>query len=501
MRKSQSTGRLARRVTAASTAAIAMLAMLVSIGIAPAEAHDTIGGNEALKGRAYDGHVADPSPGGVAMEAISGARCEDGMAAGVFPCHKVDLDAFVPLTDLDVTFVNDIWGWEDNVTGMQVAIVGAIEGTVFLDVTDGRNPVHLGTLPPPSSVAGDPGNLWGDIRVYQDVAYIGSEALNFDELLAGDVSGGFGVQIVDLAQFRGATGAVDVELADRIDEISQSHNLSINVDTGRLYVLGSIAHDTPCAQDVGFPVPLGTGGAVVYDLTDPLEPGMIGCLDLDMYNHDVQCVVYHGPDADYTGREICVGSNEMAVRVYDATDIDDVQVLGTLEYLDVDFTDDTSDGLFPGAPAYYTHQGWFSEDHTFFFLGDELDEAQQGSPRTTYIWDFTDLDAPQLVSNFTDGNTSIDHNMFVLEGLLYQANYTAGLTIYDAWKAGQGRLTQRGYFDTFPVDDRTDFFGAWGTYPYFGDGKVVVTSSDEGVFVLDSRAKSSNNQFAPGRHR
>lgn len=48
---------------------------------------------------------------------------------------------------------------------------------------------------------------------------------------------------------------------------------------------------------------------------------------------------------------------------------------------------------------------------------------------------------------------------------------------------------ERGYFDTFPVDDRNDFFGAWGAFPFFGDGKVVVTSSDEGVFVLDSRAK------------
>lgn len=476
--------------------------MLVSIGVGPAEAHETVSGNEALKGRAYDGHVADPSPGGVAMEAVSGERCKGGMAAGIFPCHKVDLDAFIPLTDLDVSFVNDIWGWEDESTGMQVAIVGAIEGTLFIDVTDGQNPVHLGTLAPPPAVAESFRNLWGDIRVYENVAYIGSEALNIDEIFAGDLSGGFGVEMVDLTQFRGVTGEVDIELAGRIDEISQSHNLSINVDTGRLYVVGSNLHDTPCSEDVAFPVPVGSGGAIVYDLTvDPLDPNVIGCLDREMYTHDVQCVVYDGPDSDYTGREICVGSNESAVRVYDATDLDDVQVLGTLEYLDVEFGGDTSDGLFPGAPAYYTHQGWFSEDHTFFFLGDELDEAQQGIPRTTYIWDFTDLDAPQLLNNFTDGSTSIDHNMFVHEGLLYQANYTAGLTIYDAWKADKGRLTQRGYFDTFPVDDRTDFFGVWGAYPFFGDGKVVVTSSDEGVFVLDSRAKSSNNQFARGRQR
>jgi hypothetical protein len=80
-------------------------------------------------------------------------------------------------------------------------------------------------------------------------------------------------------------------------------------------------------------------------------------------------------------------------------------------------------------------------------------------------------------------------------------NYTSGLWIYDGWKADQGRVTMRGYFDVFPSDDRTDFFGTWGNYPYFGDGKVIVTSSDEGLFVLQSRAKSSNNDFARGRNK
>lgn len=101
-----------------------------------------------------------------------------------------------------------------------------------------------------------------------------------------------------------------------------------------------------------------------------------------------------------------------------------------------------------------------------------------------------DADCVESVDECSD--TSIDHNMFVLDGLLYQANYTSGLWIYDAWKADQGRVTMRGYFDVFPADDRTEFFGSWGTYPYFGDGKVIVSSSDEGLFVLDSRAKSAS---------
>lgn len=475
--------------------AVALIFATVALPASYAGAHDTSGG-DALKGRAYDGHAESPSPGGVPLEAIRDARCIGGMAADLFPCHKVDLDAFIPVTDLDSTFINDVWGWEDADTGQQIAIAGTIEGTVFVDVTDGKNPIFFGLLPTPSVVDGNFGNLWGDIRVFENTAYIGSEAADFEAFFTTGELVGFGVQIVDLTQFRGATGEIDIEEANRITEITQSHNLSLNEDTGRLYVAGSFLNGTPCAD------PFGSGGSAVYDLNaDPINPEFIGCLDGELYNHDLQCVIYHGPDADYRGREICVGSNEVAMRIYDATDIDDVQVLGTLEYLDVAFDSDTSDGLFPGAPAFYAHQGWLSEDHSFFYLGDELDEGQQGIPRTTYIWDLTDLDDAQLVNNFSDGSTSIDHNMFVLEGLLYQANYTEGLNIFDAWKSDKGRLSERGYFDTFPAHDDTDFFGAWGNYPFFGDGKVIVTSSDEGLFVLDSQAKSSNNDFARGQIR
>ena len=88
----------------------------------------------------------------------------------------MDLASFTPLPDLEATFLNDLWGWED-AHRMQLAIVGSFEGTAFVDVTDGENPVYLGTLE--SSAPGDSGNIWGDVRVYEDTAYIGSEALDF----------------------------------------------------------------------------------------------------------------------------------------------------------------------------------------------------------------------------------------------------------------------------------------------------------------------------------
>lgn len=445
-----------------------------------ADAHDPTGDQaDALKGRVYDGHVADPSPGGVPMEAISDADCIDGMAADLFPCQNVDLMSFLPLTDVEATFVNDVWGWNDPVTKMELAIVGSFEGTVFVDVTDGYNPVYLGTLE--SEVPGDFGNIWGDIRVYKNTAYIGAEAVDFEDF------SGFGVQIVDLTQFRGATGPIDIVKSGQIDDVTNSHNLSLNPDSGRLYVAGSVVEVQRCVTGTPAGAPPfinGEGGSLVYDVSgDPNNPQFIGCLDQDGYNHDITCVAYHGPDRDYKKDEICIGSNEDTLTVYNVTDIDNVDVLARVEYQDFPFFDPDI-----GIPSFYTHQGWLSDDHSFFFLGDELDEYTTGFSRTTYIWDFSDLDNISVIESFSDGNTSIDHNMFVHRNRLYQANYTSGLWIYDTWRAGEGRLDMRGYFDVFPSDDRTDFYGAWGTYPYFDQGKVIVTSSDEGIFVLDAKA-------------
>lgn len=87
------------------------LAVMLVMSAVPAMAHDpgTLGGDsDRLKGRTYDGNLGEVSPGGVPYEALSDIRCEDGMA-GIFPCHKVDLASFMPLPDLEATFINDVW--------------------------------------------------------------------------------------------------------------------------------------------------------------------------------------------------------------------------------------------------------------------------------------------------------------------------------------------------------------------------------------------------------
>ena len=69
----------------------------------------------------------------------------------------------------------------------------------------------------------------------------------------------------------------------------------------------------------------------------------------------------------------------------------------------VDVTDPTDATLisatgYPGVS--YSHQGWLTEDHRYFISNDELDEMNLGINTTSFIWDVSDLSAPQVIGTF-----------------------------------------------------------------------------------------------------
>lgn len=439
-----------RMTLAAAAAATALVATAL-----PALAHPTRDGSGKEAG--FDKVAEDVSPGGVPQERMSDIRCEDGMA-GIFPCQQVDLASFIPLKEMNSIWANDVWGWTDPVSGREFALAKLYEGTAFVDISNPTDPIYLGTLPSPAPDPDHYGHIWGDIKTYGNHAYIGSEATDH------------GIQIFDLTRLRTAFTEQEWTQDGLIDDVGQSHNVAINEESGTLYVIGAWnkVRAKGC-RDVD-------GGPLMYDLSNPTDPELAGCYGGDGYTHDIQCVDYAGPDADYTGREICVASNEDTVTVLDVTDKADPQLIARAPY----------------ETSAYTHQGWFTEDHAYFLLGDELDElAGTVDGTTTYVWDLQDLDDPQLIGMDNDGNTSIDHNIFIKDGLAYKSNYTSGLRIDDTFQVGQGRLTERGFFDMFPADDETKFAGTWGNYPFFDDGIVAVTSTEEGLFILKNRSKSS----------
>lgn len=385
----------------------------------------------------------------------SHAPCIRGEAAKTFACNKVDMLSHLTLGDLGLSFANDIWGWTDPQTRNDYALIGGIEGTVIVDISDPKRPDIVGTLPAHTIV--EPFLFWRDIKVFDNHMFVVSE------------SPGHGMQVFDLTQVRGVTGdpVTFVETAV-YGEFGNAHNLAINEDTGFAYAVGT----STCA-----------GGLHMVDISDPTNPAFAECFDGHDYIHDTQCVVYEGADAEHRGKEICFNSAAdgfnpafNTVSIVDVTDKSAPISLARIEY--------TDDG--------YSHQGWLSPDQSYFFHNDELDEVDHGLNTTTRIFDVRDLDNPVLVNAVEHDTTSIGHNAYTEGRYLFASNYTSGLRVFDTTSAASGDLPEVAYFDLYPENDNATFEGGtWSNFPYFHQKKVVAVSSmDRGLFVLRPRIGS-----------
>ncbi len=361
--------------------------------------------------------------------------CAAGFA-GDFSCSGINLRKRVSLATMQGTGGNDIWGWLDTQTGNEYALVGLTDGTAFVEVTDPENPVFLGKLPTATG-----SSAWRDIKVYQDHAYVVAEN-----------AGAHGMQVFDLTRLRGQVAPQTYSADIVYGDIGSAHNIAINEDTGFAYAVGT----NTCG-----------GGLHIIDISTPINPLFAGCHSTS-YTHDTQCVAYQGPDADYLGSEICASSNENDFEIVDVTDKTAPVTISSTMY----------------PQTGYAHQGWLTEDHQFFLLGDELDERNFGVPTRTHVFDVTDLDAPVYVFAYEAATNSIDHNLYVVGNRVYQANYTTGLRVLEFGNLANNELMEVAFFDSYPASDATDFSGAWSVYPFLPSGTIIVSDVSNGLFIL-----------------
>jgi choice-of-anchor B domain-containing protein len=372
--------------------------------------------------------------------------CENGEAAG-FPCSGFDLQDSLTNDELDTSFVNDSWGWTDPLDGKEYALVGLIDGTAFIDISIPTDVVYLGKLPTHTTES-----VWRDIKVYQDHAFIVSEAP------------GHGMQVFDLTRLRDVTSVPVTFTEDaHYDGFGNAHNIVINPESGFAYGVGTSTF---------------LGGPHFVDIQDPLNPVAAGGYDENNYSHDAQVVTYNGPDPDYAGREILIGSNENLIAIVDITDKDNPTEIATITYPAIGFT----------------HQGWFTEDQRFFLLGDELDEISFGFNTRTIIFDFEDLDNPAVHFEYEGTNPSTDHNGYVVGNLFYLASYRAGMRVLDISNIANLSMIEIGYFDTFPDNDNVGTSGLWNVYPFFESGNIVL-SGDLGFAVVRANQTLNTDSF------
>jgi choice-of-anchor B domain-containing protein len=367
-------------------------------------------------------------------------------ATADFPTSNASLLAWIPLGEFDPdnTSGNSCWGYVSP-SGREYALMGCSDGTGFVDVTVPSDPQIVAFVNGPDS-------LWHDIKVYQHHAYVVSE-------------GGQGIQVIDMTQIdQGIVSYLgDVVLGG---DTTATHTVAIDETSGFLYRCGG-----------------NSNGLRIYDLANPANPQFVATWS-PIYVHECQPYTYtSGP---YAGKQIvfaCGGTgggfSNTGLRIVDVTNKSNIVQLASISY--------------PNAA--YCHQGWLSDDQKYFYIDDELDENGV-LKSTTYVIDVQNLSLPAYKGSFTNGNTSIGHNLYVEGNRIYEANYTSGLRIFDS--TNPLAPVQIGYFDTWPENDVTSFNGMWSNYPYLPSGAVICSDIEKGMFVVWPTAPQLTFTFPGG---
>lgn len=396
------------------------------------------------------------------------AECIDGIAKingtdHEYSCSNYNLMGHISLEKMDAEAGNDCWGWTDPVSGKEYALMGLNNGTGFIDISDPTNPIYLGKLPTATV-----DSSWRDMKVYNDHVYIVSEALDH------------GLQVFNLAGLRGVESKQVFSADYTGNSFGNAHNIAIDEDSGYAYITGA-----------------GTKGIYAFDLSNPLSPDLKLEAPVFGYSHDAQIVVYKGPDQDYYGNEIYIGSNEDRVVIVDVSDKTNPKIISNFYY-----------------DHQYTHQSWLTNDHKYLLMGDELDELDFSDwsvvkKTRTIIIDLTDLDNPKHHYDYKSSTDAIDHNGYVKGTKFYLASYTAGLRVVDILNIDQKAISEIGFFDTYnddnidgsynnskikqqdPGDDHSGkkgnidaFNGAWSVYPFFKSDNIIISDINSGLFIV-----------------
>lgn len=461
---------------------------------------------------------ACPSP----MIPASSTDCTNGTTSinvdgHTYPCQNIALHALIPLADLGSAGEgSDIWGWTSP-SGVEYVLMGCTDGLSIVDVSNSTSPAVVGWIPTHTV-----SSIWRDMKVYKHHLFI-----------VADKAQGHGMQVFNLSRLQNTThvtasaerrGRVssppqrssmwtDSVLSDLEYDIGSAAGLNpliseekrlahrpmhtravprthagagllsmqvqslVTLTPDTVYTGFGSAHNLVMNEETGFAYAVGSntcaGGLHMIDVREPQNPVFVGCFASDGYTHDAQCVVYKGPDTAYIGYELCFAYNEDTLTIVNVSDKSNPVQISRTSY--------------PGAK--YVHQGWLTEDHSHILMDDEFDEYHSSDKRTrSLIWDISSLSDPQLIGKYVSNLFSIDHNQFVHNGLVYQANYCAGLRILNASHVWNGTLTEVAYFDVDEGCSTTTFNGAWGVFPYFASGLIAVSSIERGLYLFKSPA-------------
>ena len=201
-------------------------------------------------------------------------------------------------------------------------------------------------------------------------------------------------------------------------------------------------------------------GLIIYDLrADPTVP-------VEIWNDDAN----GGHDATVIGNRL-YDFHGSETTIYDITDVANPTELGFID---------------PPFIAYH-HSGWTTADSSYLFINDEL--SQNPSADVT-IWDISDPENPEFVTDISDETATV-HNLHIVDNLAFFSYYSAGLKVFDISDPTDPQLV--GSYDTDPTSGE-NFSGAFGIDAFLPSRHVLVSGASG---VMGSLHVFSVDGFTP----
>ncbi len=228
----------------------------------------------------------------------------------VFAQLNLDSVGHVNYSVLHNTGLNDIWGYVDE-NNNEYALVGGVDGTSIVDVTDPATATEVFWEPGMNSI-------WRDLKTFGDYAYVTTEALN-------------GLLIIDLSPLPSSTALTTSYYFGEVgSEWESAHNLYVD-SLGYAYIFGANR---------------GNGGVIILDIaTDPMNPVEVGVFD-NWYVHDGFVL----GDTMYLAH-----ISDGIISIVDVSDRSNPVLLGTQT-----------------TPSSFAHNIWPSADGQYVYTTDEL---------------------------------------------------------------------------------------------------------------------------------
>lgn len=234
-----------------------------------------------------------------------------------------------------------------------------------------------------------------------------------------------GLQIIDLSYLPDSA-----RLANVYTGFSTSHNISIDTANALLYAEGS------------FSEPVRT-----LSLGDPLNPVQVSTFGIpshDIYGYNNIAYVSEGGNGSIGIYNLANPANPTFVR------------------------------RFSIPQAGYVHNAWLSDD------GNYLMTTEETAGKTVKLWNISNLDSIYMTDDYL-ASPYIAHNTHLKGNYAYISHYTEGLRIVDI--GDTYNIFEAGYYDTYPGVGG-GFNGAWGAFPFFASGKVLISDMQTGLYVV-----------------